>query len=53
MQNEFDNPDEWDEEEPYYDWDDPDWREDWDEAKAPDMRAGMPTFSREIETVER
>ena len=32
MQNEmFDSPDEWDEEEPYYDWDDPDWREDWDD----------------------
>ena len=27
----FDSPDEWDEEEPYYDWDDPDWREEWDE----------------------
>ena len=53
MQNEFDNPDEWDEEEPYYDWDDPDWREDWDEAEAPGNRAGMPTFSQEIETVER
>ena len=54
MQNEFDSPDEseWDEEEPYYDWDDPDWREDWDEAEAPGMRAGMPTFSRENETVE-
>ncbi|MBQ6008108.1 MAG: hypothetical protein IJL17_06185 [Kiritimatiellae bacterium] len=34
MQNEFDSPDEWDEEEPYYDWDDPDWREDWDDAEA-------------------
>ena len=34
MQNEFDNPDEWEEEEPYYDWDDPDWREDWDDEKA-------------------
>ncbi len=33
MQNEFDSPDEWDEEEPYYDWDDPDWREDWDDAE--------------------
>ena len=53
MQNEFDSPDAWDEEEPYYDWDDPDWREDWDEAEAPGNRAGMPTFSREIETVER
>ena len=32
MQNEmFDSPDEWDEDEPYYDWDDPDWREDWDD----------------------
>ena len=32
MQNEtIDSPDEWDEEEPYYDWDDPDWREDWDD----------------------
>ena len=32
MQNEmFDSPDEWDEEEPYYDWDDPDWWEDWDD----------------------
>ena len=32
MQNEMlDSPDEWDEEEPYYDWDDPDWREDWDD----------------------
>ena len=35
MQNEFDNPDEWEEEEPYYDWDDPDWREDWND---PDWR---------------
>ena len=34
MQNEFDSPDEWDEEEPYYDWDDPDWREDWDDEEA-------------------
>ena len=35
MQNEmFDSPDEWDEEEPYYDWDDSDWREDWDDAEA-------------------
>ena len=35
MRNEmFDSPDEWDEEEPYYDWDDPDWREDWDDAEA-------------------
>jgi len=34
MQNEFDSPDEWDEDEPYYDWDDPDWREDWDDAEA-------------------
>ena len=33
MQNEFDNPDEREEEEPYYDWDDPDWREDWDDAE--------------------
>ena len=37
MQNEFDSPDEWDEEEPYYDWDDPDWREDWDDVDAPDF----------------
>lgn len=36
MQNEmFDSPDEWDEEEPYYDWDDSDWWEDWDEEEAP------------------
>ena len=35
MQNEFDSPDEWAEEEPYYDWDDPDWREDWDDVEAP------------------
>ena len=34
MQNEFDSPDEWDEEEPYYDWDDPDWREDWNDEEA-------------------
>jgi len=34
MQKEFDNPDEWEEEEPYYDWDDPDWREDWDDEEA-------------------
>ena len=33
MQNEFDSPDEWEEEEPYYDWDDPDWREDWDDVE--------------------
>ena len=32
MQNEmFDSPDEWDEEEPYYDWDDSDWWEDWED----------------------
>ena len=37
MQNEFDSPDEWDEEEPYYDWDDPDWREDWDDEAAGNM----------------
>ncbi len=37
MQNEFDSPDEWEEEEPYYDWDDPDWREDWDDVDAPDF----------------
>jgi len=36
MQNEFDNPNEW-EEEPYYDWDDPDWREDWDDVDVPDV----------------
>ena len=36
MQNEMlDSPDEWDEEEPYYDWDDSDWWEDWDEEEAP------------------
>ena len=46
-------PDEWDEEESYYDWDDPDWREDWNDAEVPGMRAGMPAFSQEIETVER
>ncbi len=34
MQKEFDSPDEWEEEEPYYDWDDPDWREDWDDEEA-------------------
>ena len=32
MQNEFDSPDEWDEEEPYDDGDDPDWRADGGEA---------------------
>ena len=38
MQNEmFDSPDEWDEEEPYYDWDDPDWREDWDDDVVSDV----------------
>ena len=38
MQNEmFDIPDEWDEEEPYYDWDDPDWREDWDDDVVSDV----------------
>ena len=38
MQNEmFDSPDEWDEEEQYYDWDDPDWREDWDDETAGNM----------------
>ena len=37
MQNEFDNPDEWEEEEPYYDWDDPDWREDWDDDVVSDV----------------
>ena len=38
MQNEmFDSPDEWDEEEPYYDWDDPDWREDWNDEAAGNM----------------
>ena len=37
MQNEFDNPDEWEEKEPYYDWDDPDWREDWDDVDVPDV----------------
>ena len=36
MQNEMlDSPDEWDEEEPYYDWDDSDWWEDWDYEEAP------------------
>ena len=38
MRNEmFDSPDEWDEEEPYYDWDDPDWREDWDDDVVSDV----------------
>ena len=38
MQNEmFDSPDEWDEDEPYYDWDDPDWREDWDDDMVSDV----------------
>ena len=37
MQNEFDSPDEWEEEEPYYDWDDPDWREDWEDVEPPDV----------------
>ena len=42
MQNEmFDSPDEWDEEEPYYDWDDPDWREDWDDDVVSDV--GVPS----------
>lgn len=55
MQNEmFDSPDEWDEEEPYYDWDDPDWREDWydeaegnmGEASQGDMRSQGPLSPR-------
>ena len=45
MQNEFDNPDEWEEEEPYYDWDDPDWREDWDDVDAPDFIGGAAAMS--------
>ena len=46
MQNEmFDSPDEWDEEEPYYDWDDPDWREDWDDEVRIKMAWRFPTFS--------
>ena len=50
MQNEmFDSPDEWDEEEPYYDWDDPDWREetDWSDLFGSDVQRAEVVESRD------